>query len=33
VDVKKLGLKWIHPAQDSVQWWAFVNTIMCLKVL
>jgi hypothetical protein len=26
------GTKWIWPAQDRVQWWAFVNTVMNLLV-
>jgi hypothetical protein len=26
------GANWIQPAQDRVQWWAFVNTVMNLRV-
>jgi hypothetical protein len=26
------GANWIHLAQDRVQWWAFVDTIMNLRV-
>jgi hypothetical protein len=26
------GTNWIHLAQDRVQWWAFVNTVMNLRV-
>jgi hypothetical protein len=26
------GANWIRLAQDSVQWWAFVNTIMNLRI-
>jgi hypothetical protein len=26
------GANWIHLAQDRVQWWAFVNTAMNLRV-
>jgi len=26
------GAKWIQLAQDRVQWWAFVNTMMYLLV-
>jgi hypothetical protein len=26
------GVNWIQLAQDRVQWWAFVNTVMNLKV-
>jgi hypothetical protein len=22
------GVNWIHLAQDKVQWWAFMNTVM-----
>jgi hypothetical protein len=27
------GLNWIWLAQDRVQWWAFVNMVMNLRVL
>jgi hypothetical protein len=27
------GVNWIWLAQDRVQWWAFVNTVMNLRVL
>jgi hypothetical protein len=26
------GVNWIRLAQDRVQWWAFVNTVMNLRV-
>jgi hypothetical protein len=26
------GANWIRLAQDKVQWWAFVNTLMNLRV-
>jgi hypothetical protein len=26
------GMNWIRVAQDRVQWWAFVNTVMNLRV-
>jgi hypothetical protein len=26
------GANWIQLAQDRVQWWAFVNTVMNLQV-
>jgi hypothetical protein len=26
------GVNWIQMAQDRVQWWAFVNTVMNLQV-
>jgi hypothetical protein len=26
------GAKWIQVAQDRVQWWAFVNTVMNIRV-
>jgi hypothetical protein len=26
------GANWIRTAQDRVQWWAFVNTVMNLRV-
>jgi hypothetical protein len=26
------GVNWIQLAQDRVQWWAFVNTVMNLQV-
>jgi hypothetical protein len=35
MDLKKLGIdgaKWVQLAQDRVQWWAFVNTVMNLRV-
>jgi hypothetical protein len=27
------GANWIRLAQDRVRWWAFVNTVMNLRVL
>jgi hypothetical protein len=27
------GTNWIRPAQDRVQWWAFVNAVMNLWIL
>jgi hypothetical protein len=27
------GVNWIQLAQDRVQWWDFVNTVMNLRVL
>jgi hypothetical protein len=27
------GVNWIQLAQDRVQWWAFVNMVMNLRVL
>jgi hypothetical protein len=35
LDLREIGIdesSWIHLAQDSVQWWAFVNTVMNLRV-
>jgi hypothetical protein len=35
LDLRELGidgLNWIQLAQDRVQWWAFVNTVMSLRV-
>jgi hypothetical protein len=35
MDLKKIGIdgaNWIHLAQDRVQWQAFVNTVMNLRV-
>jgi hypothetical protein len=35
IDVKEIGVdgaNWIRLAQDRVQWWAFVNTVMNLRV-
>jgi hypothetical protein len=35
MDLRKIGINgvnWIRLAQDKVQWWAFVNTIMNLQV-
>jgi hypothetical protein len=26
------GVNWIQLAQDRVQWWAFVNTVINLRV-
>jgi hypothetical protein len=34
MDVKEIGIdgaNWIRLAQDRVQWWAFVNTVMNLR--
>jgi hypothetical protein len=34
-DLKEIGIdeaNWIRLAQDRVQWWAFVNTVMYLRV-
>jgi hypothetical protein len=36
MDLKKIGIEganWIRLAQDRVQWRAFVNTVMNLRVL
>jgi hypothetical protein len=27
------GVNWMHLAQDAVQWWALVNTVMNFRVL
>jgi hypothetical protein len=27
------GVDWMHVAQDRIQWWAPVNTVMNLRVL
>jgi hypothetical protein len=35
VDIRETGIngaKWIQVAQNRVQWWAFVNTVMNLRV-
>jgi hypothetical protein len=35
IDLKEIGYKcvdWIQLAQDMVQWWAFINTVMNLWV-
>jgi hypothetical protein len=35
MDLREIGMKganWIRLAQDRVQWWAFVNTEMNLRV-
>jgi hypothetical protein len=35
MDVREIGIggaNWIQLAQDRVQWWAFVNTMMNLRV-
>jgi hypothetical protein len=35
LDLREIGMdgaNWIQLAQDSVQWWAFVNTVMKLRV-
>jgi hypothetical protein len=35
MDLKEIGIdeaKWIRLAQDRVQWWVFVNTVMKLRV-
>jgi hypothetical protein len=34
LDFRKIetdGANWIRPAQDRIQWWAFVNTAMNLR--
>jgi hypothetical protein len=36
LDLRKIGIdmaNWIRLAQDRVQWWDFVNTVMNLRVL
>jgi hypothetical protein len=25
-------INWVYPAQDRIQWWAMVNTVMNLQV-
>jgi hypothetical protein len=35
MDLREIGIdgaNWIQVAQDRVQWWAFVNTVMNLRV-
>jgi hypothetical protein len=35
MDLREIGIdgaNWIRPAQDRVQWRAFVNTVMNLRV-
>jgi hypothetical protein len=35
MDLREIGIdgaNWIRLAQDRVQWWAFVNTMMNLRV-
>jgi hypothetical protein len=35
LDLREIGIdgsKWIRPAQDRVQWWAFVSTVIKLRV-
>jgi hypothetical protein len=35
MDLREIGIdgaKWIQLAQDRVQWWAFVSTVMNLLV-
>jgi hypothetical protein len=35
MDLRKIGIdgaNWIRLAQDQVQWWAFVNTVMNIRV-
>jgi hypothetical protein len=35
LDLREVGIdgaNWIRLAQDRVQWWAFVNTVMNLQV-
>jgi hypothetical protein len=35
MDLREIGIdgtNWIQLAQDRVQWWAFVNTVMNLRV-
>jgi hypothetical protein len=31
-EIRVNGANWIRLAQDRVQWWAFVNTVMNLRV-
>jgi len=36
MDLREVGINWanwIRLAQDRIQWWAFVNAIMSLRVL
>jgi hypothetical protein len=35
IDLREIGIdgaNWIQLAQDRVQWWAFLNTVMNLRV-
>jgi hypothetical protein len=35
MDLSEIGIdeaNWIRPAQYRIQWWAFVNTVMNLRV-
>jgi hypothetical protein len=35
MDLQKVGsegIDWIDVAQDRIRWWAFVNTVMNLRV-
>jgi hypothetical protein len=35
MDLREMGIDgaiWIRPAQDRVQWRAFVNTVMSLRI-
>jgi hypothetical protein len=35
LDLREIGIdgaNWIRLAEDRVQWWAFVNTVMNLRV-
>jgi hypothetical protein len=35
MDLREIGIEgvnWIQLAQDRVQWWAFVNTVMNLQI-
>jgi hypothetical protein len=35
IDLRETGIdeaNWIQLAQDRVQWWAFVNTVMNLRI-
>jgi hypothetical protein len=35
MDIREIGIdeaNWIQLAQDRVQWWTFVNTVMNLRV-
>jgi hypothetical protein len=35
LDHREIGIdvaNWIHLVQDRAQWWAFVNTVMSLRV-